>query len=166
MNIMMGVLAACILSSSYPANNAAGLDDRRSLAEETLRWLQGEWRFKLGARTGLRIVEAAYPDHLISWREAFDGTDIEGQGYVGYAPEKDQFYTFSAHNVEGEFGMMLGKMNKQATEITYSSTIETMPAYQVVWRKLDDNRFSYSLYEVLDAGDVEKRWTAIFTRAE
>ena len=161
-----GALAAFILNNAYAAENADGFEGRRALAEETLHWLQGEWRFKLGERTGVRIVKEAYADHLIFWRETFDGIDVEGQGYTGYAPENDQFYSFSVHNIAGEFGMMLGKMNDQATEITYRSALDSSPSYEVVWRKLDDNRFSFSLYEALQEGDAQERWTAVFTRIE
>ena len=165
MRLSIGAAVACALFSAGAAANDATTSERREIVEDALRWMQGEWRFELGARTGVRVVEAAFPDHLISWRETFDEIEIEGRGYIGYAPDEDSLYSFAAHSIAGEYAMMTGQMNAKGDEIIYRPVADASLDYHVVWRKLDEVRFSYSLFEKKEDRSI-KRWTAIFERIE
>lgn len=134
-------------------------------AEDVLKWLVGRWTFVLGKRTGVRVVEMTYPNHVISWTEKFDGLGIEGQGYIGFAPDKRRFYSFATHNIPGQYGLALGTFSSN-DEIVYAPiVVEPGARIETVWQRSSDNQFSYTPYEIQPDGTRKALWTAVFTRS-
>ncbi|WDI31691.1 hypothetical protein PUV54_00625 [Hyphococcus flavus] len=132
--------------------------------EVLLKWMQGEWEFVLGSRNGMRTMEMTYPNHLISYTETFMGLDIQGEGYIGYSPKEAIFYSFAAHSVPGEYALLHGVLDAETDIITYKPKTSGEEPYEVVWQKLNEDKFRSTLYTMTPDGTREKQWAAEFKR--
>ncbi len=55
------------------------------LAEDVIPYLIGDWRFKLGERTGARNYKPLFEDNSAEIEEYFDDLPILGRGLVQYS---------------------------------------------------------------------------------
>ena len=141
----------------------AGEDFSRE--EKLLLWTVGDWAFTLGERSGERTIRVEFPSHLVYYSESFSGTDIRGSGFIGFSPEKNNFYSFAAHSIPGEFSLMHGSLDAKEDKIVYlPQDGNSKRPYEVVWQKVSEDQFSSTFYYLADDGQRERQWVAMFTR--
>ena len=132
--------------------------------KELFEWLEGDWRFTLGSRSGTRTYRLITPGHALAWREEFDDSDLIGEGCTAYIESEARFVSLSIHNRAGAIGVMSGTPSPSFDEIVYEpQSVDEETRVEIVWSRNGENAFQFKAYSVLK-NERKLLWTANFKR--
>ena len=152
------LLVLFAFSSAYASEFPSGSP------KELFEWLEGDWSFTLGSRSGTRTYRLITPGHALAWREEFDDSDLIGEGYTAYIDSGARFVSLSIHNRAGAIGVMFGTPNPSFDEIVYEpQSVDEETRVEIVWSRNGEDAFQFQAYSVLE-NERKLLWTANFQR--
>jgi len=136
--------------------------------------LVGTWRFEIWFAgnfsgtpdvSGIRVLKALFDDLRLEWTELLDHSQVQGQGFVGFDPASDRFFSTSVYNVGTAPELLTGVLDDAQPSITfYALTISPGPgesppsaaAPASTLAVLDHDHFTWTAQD--------RSWRAVFTR--
>ncbi len=109
---------------SPPAPPASQVEPARGMLAD----LVGTWRFEIWFAgnfsgtpdvSGIRVAKALFDDLRLEWTEVLDHSQLQGQGFVGFDPASDRFFSTSVYNVGSAPELLTGVPDDAQPSITF-----------------------------------------------
>jgi len=149
----------------FIAFSGASADENPSKSPaEIFSWLEGDWRFTLGSRSGTRTYRVIEPGHAVVWNEGFDDSDLTGDGISTYIDAERRYVSLSVHNRADAAGLMFGAPNPSLDQIIFRPQFsESDTEVEIIWTRNGEDAFGFHAYSVSE-NERKLLWTAQFTR--
>ena len=110
--------------------------------------------------SGIRVLKALFDDLRLEWTEVLDHSQVQGQGFVGFDPASDRFFSTSVYNVGSAPELLTGIPDDAQPSITFypipisPGAGEPLPSSTLA--VVDHDHFTWTAQD--------RAWRAVFTR--